>query len=85
MIKLKINGKDVNGKNISMWVMSLVVAAAIGMLLTSWSGISGRALQVSEEARKVSIQNRQDIAVLNERLLNIEKKLDRIYDAVSKP
>lgn len=78
---MKLNG---NSKSIAIWVMVLVVSILLSSLITSWSGVSGQAVETAERANILAIQNRQDIAVLKEQLSNIDTKLTEIKELVSK-
>jgi len=77
---MKLNG---NSKSVTIWVMVLVVSILLSSLITSWSGISGQAVEKAEEANELAIQNRQDIAVLKEQLGNIDRKLTEIKELLS--
>jgi len=77
---VRLNGKEVNGYKVLTGVLATILAGVIVFALTLMFDKSDQALTTSLQAKEIAINNRQDIAVIYEKLVTIEKKIDEMKE-----
>lgn len=81
---MKLNGKEMNNKNIIIGILATVVGGLLILTLTLVFNRSGEALSQSREAYNLAVANRQNIAVIMSRLEGIETRLEEIKGLIKK-
>jgi len=79
---MKMNGREVNGYKVISGILATVLAGMVIFSLTVFFDKSDQALTTSLQAKEIAVRNRQDIAVIYEKLSSIESKVDEIRDII---
>ena len=77
---MRLNGKEVNGYKVLTGALATILAGVVVFALTLMFDKSDQALTTSLQAKEIAINNRQDIAVIYEKLVTIEKKIDEMKE-----
>jgi len=79
---MRMNGREVNGYKVISGILATVLAGMVIFSLTVFFDKSDQALTTSLQAKEIAVRNRQDIAVIYEKLSSIESKVDEIREII---